>query len=258
MNLPGLCMFQNLSIYNEIKSCIPGPACTPDTLLFTLHFWRNPSLGGGGCSPSCIESTDSSFSISVVGYQDTAQSLAAFQLYADTPNVHQYKAINLSSGKQPLSYVWSWGDGTFDYVAYPSHTYANAGFYNICLTVTDANGCSTTYCDSSFYIQRTTNTMITVDVVPPAPLAIEKVNSPDYHFNIYPNPASGDLTIHTSVNNGQESEISIINMLGEVMQKEKIKINKEEKINIKELPSGMYMIRVAGQEEEWVGRFVKQ
>ena len=33
------------------------------------------------------------------------------------------------------SYLWSFGDGTEEYGANPSHTYSNSGAYNVCLTV---------------------------------------------------------------------------------------------------------------------------
>lgn len=47
----------------------------------------------------------------------------------------------------PISWLWDFGDGNSSTQQNPNHTYANAGTYNICLTVTDACGtdssCST-------------------------------------------------------------------------------------------------------------------
>ena len=47
----------------------------------------------------------------------------------------------------PVSYAWDFGDGSTSSNAFPQHTYANYGTYNVCLTVSSAN-CTTIYCDS--------------------------------------------------------------------------------------------------------------
>ncbi len=70
-----------------------------------------------------------------------------------------YNFVNQSIGA--TSYLWSFGDGTSSTQVSPSHTYANAGTYTVCLTVSGANGCtdqicytfivySTGGCDASF------------------------------------------------------------------------------------------------------------
>src|ERR1700757_84503 len=48
----------------------------------------------------------------------------------------------------PYTYSFNWGDGSTSNAAYPSHTYSVAGTYSICATVTDANGCTSTYCEN--------------------------------------------------------------------------------------------------------------
>lgn len=54
---------------------------------------------------------------------------------------------NQSSGTG-LSYDWDFGDGNSSTSAFPSHTYAAGGTYIVCLTISNASGCSDTYCDS--------------------------------------------------------------------------------------------------------------
>ena len=44
------------------------------------------------------------------------------------------------------SWLWNFGDGGTSASQNPSHTYAAAGVYNICLTIHDAHGCSNTIC----------------------------------------------------------------------------------------------------------------
>lgn len=50
-------------------------------------------------------------------------------------------------GAPPVSYVWDFGDGTISTVEAPSHTYTNVGEYEVCLTITDADGCTATSCE---------------------------------------------------------------------------------------------------------------
>ncbi len=52
---------------------------------------------------------------------------------------------NVTTG---LYYNWSFGDNQSGSGENPSHTYANYGAYQVCLTVYDGVGCQATYCDS--------------------------------------------------------------------------------------------------------------
>ena len=60
---------------------------------------------------------------------------------------------NGSGGVAPYSYYWDFGDGTSSVLSDPRHEFLinqvnwNQGF-NVCLTITDANGCDSTLCDT--------------------------------------------------------------------------------------------------------------
>jgi PKD repeat protein len=47
-----------------------------------------------------------------------------------------------------VSYFWDFGDGSTSSLANPTHTYAFNGVYTACLTIVDANGCTSTYCST--------------------------------------------------------------------------------------------------------------
>jgi PKD repeat protein len=51
--------------------------------------------------------------------------------------------VNLTAGSA-TNYVWSFGDGTSNTLANPSHTYTNAGSYNVTLTASGPGGTNTT------------------------------------------------------------------------------------------------------------------
>jgi hypothetical protein len=54
----------------------------------------------------------------------------------------------LSTTPNILHWQYDFGDGTTDTTANPSHTYMVPGWYQVCLQVTDANGCGAAFCDS--------------------------------------------------------------------------------------------------------------
>ena len=77
---------------------------------------------GGGCSATYTSSTAPSGSTSFTG---------------------------VATGVAPFTYFWNFGDGTSSTMMNPAHTYTS-GVWGPCLTITDATGCTSTYCDSLF------------------------------------------------------------------------------------------------------------
>ncbi|MGB8191487.1 MAG: PKD domain-containing protein [Chitinophagaceae bacterium] len=59
------------------------------------------------------------------------------------------KLLDSSSGGSNMSHQWSFGDGNTSNVASPSHQYANAGVFNVRLTVSSASGCVTDIKDTT-------------------------------------------------------------------------------------------------------------
>ena len=58
--------------------------------------------------------------------------------------------FNNFNGTGAATYAWDFGDGSTSTSVDPSHTYAAAGMYYVCLTITDTigGGCTDTKCDS--------------------------------------------------------------------------------------------------------------
>jgi PKD repeat protein len=76
---------------------------------------------------------------------------AHFAHYSSNTN---YTNVHFYGGSNPYgtTYAWDFGDGTVSNLHAPAHTYAAAGTYYVCLTVTDSSGgnilCTDTWCDS--------------------------------------------------------------------------------------------------------------
>ena len=177
---------------------------------------------------------------------------ALFNLYADTIIPHQYWAVNLASGVPPLTYLWSWGDGTTDTIALPSHIYSTAGYYNICLTITDSTGCTSMYCDSS-YLSKNSDAMVYVNVITQTGIMVSSVNK---SFLIFPNPASDYLTLRFAQNTSK-AEIKIYNLLGE-LKSTSSKSSTESTIDISDLSNGVYIIEVTTDRNIMRKKFIKQ
>ena len=174
---------------------------------------------------------------------------AQFTLFPDTIS-HHYIATSYVSGFPPLAYEWSWGDGTYNYTANPSHTYSVAGNYTICLTVTDDLSCTSTYCDTS-YLQKSTNDIIYVNVIPYGTTEII-ANKLSNLIKVYPNPNNGKFTL-TNTDNIKIFEV--INMLGEAIYTLTIDNNSTE-IDLTAVPKGIYFVKINSGEKVYIEKVV--
>jgi Secretion system C-terminal sorting domain/PKD domain len=157
--------------------------------------------------------------------------------------LHTYWIVNNASGAPPLQYNWNWGDGSpNDTLPYPSHTYASAGFYTICLTITDSVGCISAHCDS-FNLARmnTANTMVYVHVVSSIPTSIEENQL--LNISLFPNPTTSELTIENA--ELKIEKVALYNTVGEDVLNYQLSItNYQFSFHVSQLPAGIYFITV--------------
>jgi PKD repeat protein len=103
----------------------------------------------------------------------------------------------MASGVGQISYLWSWGDGSTDSIAYPNHVYDTAGLYTICCSITDSIGCTSSYCND-FSLQRITNTIVYVNVTDGISTGTLSINEAQPNFQFFPNPATNEVAINSS------------------------------------------------------------
>jgi PKD repeat protein len=82
---------------------------------------------------------------------------ANFNYQVSSSNGYTYNFQSTSTGS-PIYYLWNFGDGTTSAQQNPSHAYNSTGVKIICLTITTANNCTSTHCDSVYVVGGTTNT----------------------------------------------------------------------------------------------------
>ncbi len=161
---------------------------------------------------------------------------------------HTYIGFNWSTGNA-LTYTWIWGDGSANGTgAYPSHTYASAGTYNICLVVMGA-GCVDSFCSNQ--ILNKTESMVTINFQNPTGLN----NVTKTQATIYPNPADDKLFIKGNANTNYQVEI--FNLNGSKMMSTSTKGN--HPIDITALPTNLYMVKVTDANgKSDFAKFMKQ
>ncbi len=84
---------------------------------------------------------------------------------------------------------------------------------------------------------------------------VDEINFENY-VSVYPNPAIN--IFHLSINNWQSKkmQIEIFDVLGESIYKSEIH-KSEEEINVSNLPSGVYYLKIYSEGKSAVKKFVK-
>jgi len=232
---------------------------------FSSSATANVVLSTAGTYNICVTVTGSNNCQSSQCYSVTvtAPSCAAhYTLYADTSTPHDWWALNQASGTGTLTYQWSWGDGSNSTGATPSHTYASAGNYNICLTITDSTGCTDTYCDSSTYIYKA-ESMVTVNAVTQLPTTTATGDILYQRLNgvVFPNPATTQAQLLFTVNHDQAAEFTVTDSKGSLVSRRTIQFRAGKNLynfRTAEWASGVYLITIQNEELKWSSRLVKE
>lgn len=65
-----------------------------------------------------------------------------------TPGEVFFSDYSWGANNQVISWSWDFGDGTTSSLQNPSHVFPVTGNYTICLSISDAGGCSSSYCET--------------------------------------------------------------------------------------------------------------
>jgi PKD repeat protein len=129
-------------------------------------------------------------------------------------------------------YYWDFGDGNYSTQCNPSHVYANAGTYTVCLTVFDS---MQNFCDSTCHTIQVSTVGIAQD---------EFLQS----LNAAPNPADGSIMISYNAINSGVCTITFFDATGRLASEKSVShssgINRTE-VNTATLPQGNYLVKIA-------------
>ncbi len=147
-----------------------------------------------------------------------------------TSSTSQLQAIFTNTSIGGTIYVWDFGDGNTSTAQDPTHTYTADGTYTVCLTVTNAGGCSDTICDSV--------TVIGTGII----VAPEHLN-----VALYPNPTSGLMTLQNDNITGT-ADLQVYNVMGQQVVQQQVQLKAQQNITLDftTLPVGNYTITLTG------------
>ena len=87
-----------------------------------------------------------------------------------------------------------------------------------------------------------------------AAVEVTSVEEMDAGFNLYPNPASGKLTVESAV---EMKEVKIYNLLGGLVRSFD-RAGRKVEISLEGLPNGLYFIQMVSNERTVSKRFIKK
>ncbi len=147
---------------------------------------------------------------------------------------------------------WDWGDGSTSNLLYTSHTYAQAGSYNICLSVTVTCGSTASTC-ASYAVFRTLETnsnqgVVHVNVMKPSLSTGIAATGPDEAgYSLYPNPNRGEFYLNLAGLTQDKIQISIYNLMGELVFADEALAdggNLLKEIHLADAPAGIYLVQI--------------
>jgi PKD repeat protein len=162
--------------------------------------------------------------------------------------------------------MWDFGDNSGPITTpYPSHQYTSTGTYNVCLTVADNGGCTSTYCDTltvdslgNIIYRGLTSGGFILNIESPAQVTgIHQVDTTTIG-SVYPNPANEILNVTLSGNTKSAVTYKINSIDGKTIVTGSLN-HASNVLNIKDLDSGIYLLEIiAADGSQNVKRFVKQ
>jgi PKD repeat protein len=215
----------------------------PHLVCLSVMFY-NPSTGDS-CYSSFCDSVQILGNNGGGGNPSTCQ--AGFVLWQDSVNTSLYYGYNTSTGSSSMSYLWDFGDGTSATGPYPTHTYANTGIYNVCLTVVDSmNNCTSTYCDSAGVFKLMNTGMSQIIILPNSSTGINN-NETNIDAFVSPNPVNENSILNINSKNQKTISISIHDLTGREISIETMILQKGKNsfhLSRLELNHGIYFLSI--------------
>ena len=163
---------------------------------------------------------------------------------------------------------WNWGDNSANsFSLYASHQYANAGNYNICLTVTATCGATATAC-SSYSVFRGTaaSAIINVNVNQPELKNLETSSTVGLtelvaiaNSAIYPNPSNGHFNVSASGLLSDNATVTVYNSVGQVLHTSVRVVNNgtlTTEIALNSAANGIYFVKIEAGDKSVVNKLV--
>jgi PKD repeat protein len=173
---------------------------------------------------------------------------AKFTFHAASAAASEVYFTNASVGTTPHTvYNWDFGDGTTSTDENPSHVFAHAGQFNVCLFIAD----STTGCASHFCLQ-VNHVFFNAPTVANSALAPIKgagmSDAIDHFVVAYPNPANAFTTLQYELTSDTDVTIEVFDQsgsrTGQMTHENQSKGPHSQQIDIDSRRSGFYLVKL--------------
>ncbi|MCB9163280.1 MAG: PKD domain-containing protein [Flavobacteriales bacterium] len=253
--------------------------CVPNSTVYDcLQIPNGPNLPGTPCQQAGFIGTwDADCNCVPNSPGDCEAGFWVLQAYENgdttgngTPIPNTLWVWNLSNGGTGFyQFVWDFGDGSTSTEAFPTHIYADSGPYELCLTITDSDGCTDTYCDSlsvdedgiySGLIGDTGNrTALTLNVVNPLTTGIDEEEMLAT-ISLWPNPARELLNIALDSRTAGSVRLEVVDLNGRIVLERQEQLNlggNRLQLGTEDLPAGLYALRISQGTNVITQRFVR-
>jgi len=210
-----------------------------------------------GVPNNCMDYYTATITITDAGNPVTCN--AAFVMYTDS-SYNGVTVVNSSTGSN-LSYFWDFGDGNTSTQAFPNYTYATAGPFELCLTVTGDSSCTSTYCDSidaGGIVLKTDG--FSINVVSPITVGIKNEIELFSTLELYPNPVKNNLTVELGLTEQTTVEIFVTDLLGKTVANivnEEINVGTNKFTwNTGNAKNGVYLLNIISNHSRQVKKVV--
>lgn len=204
------------------------------------YFWntgattQNISVSTSGTYSCQVVTTNCTYTASVT--VTTSTGTYTPQVFAKETNA--LTATFTNTDANAVSYSWDFGDGNTSTDEHPTHVYASAGTYTVCLTATDFCGTTGQVCDV---------------MVVESSVDIEEAWTTKF-VKLFPNPAVNEVVITSEIPLGL---IELKDLNGKVIYSSAVN-DPHTTIDISRLSMGVYIIEVSNSEKKYIERMVKR
>ena len=209
----------DMTVTEGLGGSYPNPTFNPRCWNGTIHY------GAAGCSSIRAE-------VEFAVNTDTALAVGTGVETDPLTGTFDFDA----TGSLGNSYLWYFGDslGTVGSGMMTQHVYGAAGIYTVSLVVMD------TVCGSMDSISFQVTSTVSIDE-----------NGLDQEVRVFPNPSNGQLAVQIHGVTSFEGSLEIINGVGKVLVKEVVSKQEgrfELPLDLRQLPKGVYTLRLSGEE----------
>ncbi len=207
--------------------------CPGDTLIldagagFTNYSW---SSGGNAQLENATDSAD--YIVDVIDANGCAGSdTITVSVFPQPTAAFTFNSVSLATTFTNTStggntYFWDFDDGNTSTAMDTVHVFSTPGTYNVCLTVTNTDGCTDISCSSV----TVTNTSVENE--------LENAG-----ITLYPNPASDHIWINT-LTEVENAEVKLIDVSGRTLFVRKFKTLDNQVLDITGYSAGMYVVEI--------------